>query len=203
MAPAYWSNRRHRKVVNSTPAWVAPDPELRKRIDERASRVLAPTQPRNDSFYERELRISLEHPLVALEAEEYFEMGRRAGLEIVHPYWDLDLVNLLYRTPPQLLSKNGQSKSLVRETVARRFPNIGFERQKKVRATEFYWKIMQTEGRTAWGAMRQASALADMGVVDATLLSKTLAELFDGRRERESYRIWNTLHLEAWARPRA
>jgi asparagine synthase (glutamine-hydrolysing) len=202
MAPAYWSNRRHRNVVASTPAWVAPDPELRKRIDERASQVLAPTEPENGSFYERELRISLDHPLVALEAEEYFEMGRRLGVDIVHPYWDSDLVDLLYRTPPQLLSRNGQSKSLVRETVARRFPKLGFERKKKMRATEFYWKIMRTEGRRAWEAMGQASALADIGVVDGTLLSSTLAQLFDGRRPRESYRIWNTLHLEAWTRPR-
>ena len=148
------------------------------------------------------MRTAIEHPLIALEAEEYFEMGRRLGVEIVHPYWDSDLVNLLYRMPPQLLSKNGQSKGLVRETVARRFPKLGFEQRKKVRATEFYWKTLQTEGRTAWGALGQASALADMGVVDSTLLSKTLAELFDGRRARESYRIWNTLHLEAWARAR-
>ena len=203
VAPGFWSARRGRKVVESTPAWIAPDSGLRKQLDERAGRVLSPAQPHNNSFYEREMRTALEHPLISQEAEEHFEMGRRLGLQIVHPYWDSDLVDLLYRTAPRLLSKNGQTKGLVRETVARRFPKFGFDRQKKVRATEFYWKTMQTEGRKAWEALGQATALADMGVVEPSLLSKTLAELFAGQRAPESYRIWNTLHLEAWARARA
>ena len=130
-------------------------------------------------------------------------MGRRLGVHIVHPYWDSDLVDLLYRTPPRLLSAGGRSKGLVRDTVARRFPKLGFESQRKVHATEFYWKTMQTEGPREWATLGKATALADLGVVDPSLLSDTMAELFAGRRRRESYRIWNTLHLEAWVRSRA
>jgi asparagine synthase (glutamine-hydrolysing) len=202
IAPAYWQTRRHRNVAESTPAWVAPDRALRQRLDDRADRVLLPSQPFRDSFYEREMRTALDHPLMALEAEEYFEMGRRLGVHIVHPYWDSDLVTLLYRTPPRMLSSGGRSKGLVRDTVARRFPKLGFERQRKVHATEFYWKTMQTEGPRAWEALGHASALADLGIVDASLLSDTMADLFAGRRPKESYRIWNTLHLEAWVRSR-
>jgi hypothetical protein len=149
------------------------------------------------------MRTALEHPLVAMEAEEYFEMGRRLGVAFLHPFWDSDLTDLLYRTPPHLLIKDGRTKGLVRDVVARRYPKLGFERQRKVRATEFYWRTMQTEGRNTWAALGQASALADLGVVDAPLLTKALAELFAGRQPRESYRIWNTLHLEAWVRSRA
>jgi len=44
--------------------------------------------------------------------------------------------------------------------------------------------------------------LARLGVLDAKLHMATMAELFAGKRPQESYRIWNTLHLEGWARPR-
>ena len=204
IAPSAWQARRHRKIVRATPAWVAPARELRQQVDERASRVLSPSQPFRGSFYEREMRTALEHPLMAMEAEEHFEMGHRLGVDIVHPFWDSDLVDLLYRTPPQRLSAGGRSKGLVRTTIARRFAKLGFERQRKVNATEFCRSILQTEGPSIWTALgRRATALADLGIVDASLLAKSLGELFAGRRPRENYRIWNTLHLEAWVRSRA
>lgn len=204
MAPGYWQARRNRRIVTSTPEWVAPDPELRKVIDERASAVLADAEPFRGSFYEQQMRTALEHPLNTMEAEEYFEQGRRLGVRILHPYWDSDLVDLLYRTPPHVLSQGGRAKGLVRATIARRFPDLGFERQKKVHATNFYWRTMQTEGPAAWNTLgNEATTLARLGVLDAKLHMATMAELFAGQRPRESYRIWNTLHLEGWARPRS
>jgi len=203
VAPDRWQARRHRRIVASTPPWVAPDPELRRQVDERASNVLGDSEPFRGSFYEQQMRTALEHPLNAMEAEEYFEQGRRLGVRIVHPYWDSDLVDLLYRTPPHILSQGGRAKGLVRATIARRFPNLGFERQKKVHATSFYWRTMQAEGPAAWASLGSAATLASLGVLDAKLHATTMAELFAGQRPHESYRIWNTLHLEGWARPRA
>jgi asparagine synthase (glutamine-hydrolysing) len=203
LAPSYWQARRRAKVVRATPDWVAPDSTLRQRVDERAERMLAPSQPFRGTFYEREMRTALDHPLMAIEAEEYFEFGRRLGVHIVHPYCDSDLVDLLYRTPPHLLSAGGRSKGLVRDAVARRFPTLGFERQRKVNATEFCRRILQTEGPSIWAGLGRSVALADLGVVDPSRLSATLTGLFEGRRPRETYRIWDVLHLEAWARSRA
>jgi len=138
-----------------------------------------------------------------MEAEEYFEQGRRLGVRILHPYWDSDLVDLLYRTPPHVLSQGGRAKGLVRATIARRFPNLGFERQKKVHATNFYWRTMQAEGPAAWNTLgNRATTLERLGVLDAKLHMATMEDLFAGKRPQESYRIWNTLHLEGWARPR-
>lgn len=203
VAPRHWQQRRHSRIVSSTPEWVAPDPELRRAIDDRASRVLAESEPYHGSFYEQQMRTALEHPLNTMEAEEYFEQGRRLGVRILHPYWDADLVSLLYRTPPEVLSRGGRAKGLVRATIARRFPDLGFERQKKVHATNFYWRTMQTEGPAAWRTLGTAATLAKLGVLDAKLHASTMAELFEGKRPQESYRIWNTLHLEGWARLRA
>jgi asparagine synthase (glutamine-hydrolysing) len=202
LAPKYWQARRGAKMIASTPAWVAPDPGLRKQIDDRAHRVLARSEPYRGSFYEQEMRTALEHPLNAIEAEEYFEMGRRLGMRIMHPYWDADLVQLLYRTPPKLLMRGGRAKGLVREALARRFPTLGFERQRKVNATDFYWKTMQSEGPAAWSTLGGASTLDSLGIIDSRLHAAAMTELFAGERPRESYRIWNTLQLEAWTRSR-
>lgn len=203
VAPTYFQARRTRKLLASTPPWVAPDPALRRAIDERAPRVLSASEPHNDSFYEQEMRTAIEHPLNAIEAEEFYEMGRRLGVRMMHPYWDGDLVDLLYRTPPRFLLRGGRAKGLVRDTIARRFPNLGFERQRKVHATDFYWRTMRTEGPAAWRSVGRASTLAALGIVDAELHAATMSRLFAGRDPHESYRIWNTLQLEVWARSRA
>jgi asparagine synthase (glutamine-hydrolysing) len=201
VAPAFWRARRRGKMIASTPSWVAPDPALRRDIDARAERVLAaPDPPRG--FYEQNMRTALDHPLMAMEAEEYFEFGRRLGAAILHPYWDSDLVELLYRTPPALLTRGGRAKGIVRDTIARRFPALGFERQRKVHATNFYWTTLQREGSVVWAKMRAAAALAELGVVDGAKVGATIAELVAGRRPPESYRIWNVLNLETWTRSR-
>jgi asparagine synthase (glutamine-hydrolysing) len=202
VAPTYWRRRRRGKLIASTPGWVAPDPELRARIDERAERVLASPQPSPGGFYEQDMRTALDHPLVSVEAEEHFEFGRRVGMSVLHPYWDSDLVELLYRTPPHLLTKGGKAKGLVRDSIAKRFPALGFQRQRKVHATNFYWTTLQREGSAAWDQVGHAATLADLGIVKADLLGDTMAELIQGRHPRESYRIWNVLHLETWARAR-
>ncbi|MGC4081801.1 MAG: asparagine synthase-related protein [Vicinamibacterales bacterium] len=203
IVPAHFQARRTRKLVASTPSWIAPDPALRRTIDERAPRVLSASEPHNGSFYEQEMRTAIEHPLNAIEAEEFFEMGRRVGVQMMHPYRDSDLVEMLYRTPPRFLMRGGRAKGLVRDTIARRFPTLGFERQRKVHATDFYWRTMQTEGPAAWRSVGEATTLAALGVVDPKLHAATMSELFAGRQPHESYRIWNTLQLEVWARSRA
>lgn len=202
VVPAYWRGRRRGKMVASTPRWIAPDPALRSAVDDRAGNVLRAPQPGPGGFYEQEMRTALDHPLMTIEAEEHFEFGRRAGTAMLHPYWDADLVDLLYRTPPWLVMKGGRTKALVRDTVARRFPNLGFERQRKVHATNFYWRVLKEEGPGAWAQLGKASALAELGIVDSTLLADTLTDLFAGRRVHERYRIWTILQLEAWVRSR-
>ena len=203
LAPTAFQARRVRKLVRSTPAWVAPDPALRRLLDERAPRVLAAADPPGGSFYEQEMRTAIEHPLNAMEAEEYFEVGRRLGLRVLHPYCDADLVELLYRTPPAALMRGGRTKGLVRETVASRFPTLGFDRQRKVTATDFYRHTLQTEGPAVWSAIGGATTLGALGIVDAKLHGAAIANLLAGKLPRETYRIWDTLQLEAWARMRA
>jgi hypothetical protein len=45
-------------------------------------------------------------------------------------------------------------------------------------------------------------ALAELGIVEAVLVDRTLREILDHRRQGDAFRIWDILNLEAWLRPR-
>ena len=104
------------RLLGERPSWVAPDPDVRAAMERRIDRWIAPARPRQ-GFYVREARLALTHPAVTHDMEETQEFGRRLGRRVLHPFWDVDLVNLLYRTPPRLLIQDGQSKWLLRRRV--------------------------------------------------------------------------------------
>ena len=202
MAPDWWRASRERRLIDSTPAWIAPDKSLRSAMDARAGRNLADPNPPN-GFYRRDTRTALDHPLMAIELEEHFELSRRLGQTILHPYWDVDLVDLLLRIPPARLNQGGRAKGMVRQMLSRRFPDLGFERHKKVAATSFYHRILLDEGPKLWKAQGGPRALEGLEIVDKKVLESTVQTLFAGSQPQQLYRIWDVLGLEAWLRAQA
>jgi asparagine synthetase B (glutamine-hydrolysing) len=200
VAPISWGRHRRRRLVRSTPSWVAPDPAVRREMDARAERALPPVRPGPGGFYEYEMQLAFTHPLVAMEAEEHFEFGRRVGAEMLHPYLDADLVQLLYGMSPRSLMSGGRTKAVVRSTVARRFPDLGFERHRKVDATSFFGRAIQQEGPAAWRHSGGTPALVELGLVSPSDLAPVVNGLFAGEVPRENEVIWNVLNLEAWVR---
>ena len=202
IAPTFWRRRRHQREIEKTLPWVAPDPAIRRAMDERCERLLPPARPGPGGFYEREMRSALTHPLVAMEYEEHFEFGRRVGASMLHPYLDPDLVQLLYGMSPDALISGGRSKGLVRDTVARQFPELGFERAQKVNATGFFRGVLLREGPAAWQARNGARTLSDLGVLASSTFEPVVHDLFAGRRPNDNYLVWNVLNLESWVRAR-
>jgi asparagine synthase (glutamine-hydrolysing) len=208
-SPSLLNEMRVRRRRSTMPGWLAPDPRLRSVLLERSLEADASaaldgrrTDRRHPRLYIREMRSGLDHPLVAMELEELFEQGRRLGLQVLQPYWDAALVEFLYRMPPKLLNRGGRSKGLVRETVARRFPRLGFEIQRKVTASRFGRSLIVEEGRRALNDLGGATALADAGVVHAPTLNEDLNRILRDPHSRESYIVWNVLTLERWLRAR-
>jgi asparagine synthase (glutamine-hydrolysing) len=199
MAPRWVSHRRVSRVAASTPRWVAPDPGLRRAIDDRIEASLPAANPPH-GFYWRESLIGLEHPLVSMDLEEHYELGRRAGVRLRHPYWDVDLVELLMRTPPSLLNGKGKSKGLVRQALSDRFPQLGFERQKKIGATSYFQNLVLKEGPELWRAAEGARTLVKLGIVNADALNARVAKLFAGAEPARLYEVWEVLRLERWVR---
>jgi len=199
-APGLLRMHRRRYLASLTPAWVAPDIALRRELEERALAAIPP--PESEGFYLREVRSALDHNLVAWEVEECFEQGQRMGLPILHPFLDPDLVDLLYRTPPETVNQGGWTKGLVRQTLARKLPRVGFERQKKVTAVNWFRSTMLREGAQAWRQMGGTPALAEIGVVDPAILTRAIEQILAGGRRRSAYHIWDVLNLESWIQPR-
>jgi asparagine synthase (glutamine-hydrolysing) len=206
-APSLLRARKLNWVQTSIPDWIAPGAELRSRIVERAlgsdslpsNAARRPPSRGHSRFYFEELRLSLDHTFVAMEMEETFERGRLVGAALLAPYWDADLLELLYRTPPELLNRGGRAKGLVRDALARRFPNLGFERQRKVSALRFATSLLFSETATAWPSIG-ARKLAEAGVVDPKSIERTVESLLTAGDARSIQTVWDVLNLEVWLR---
>jgi asparagine synthase (glutamine-hydrolysing) len=199
-APAVHDRYRRRRAREGFPEWISSSSALRGRLDARTE--LLPRLSNRDGFYFREGQLSLDHVLVSMEMEEVHEIGRRSGVPLRMPFWEADLVDFLYRTPPELLNEGGRSKGLVRRMLDERFPELNFGRHKKVLAVDFFRDTMLREGPETWRRMGGASALEKIGVVDKTRLESFVADVFGGRRPGEVSRVWNLMGLEVWVRSR-
>jgi hypothetical protein len=149
-------------------------------------------------FYLRELRTGLDHTFSAWELEEQYQLGKTIGVRFCHPYWDPDLVKMLYRTPPRILNEGGRTKGLVRRTVARRFPALGLERQRKVTATSFYESLLRREGKALADAAGDFPALSKLGIVNGKATRSFVQEALGGRRGIQH--CWPPINLEMWSR---
>jgi len=198
-APGRLQAYRHRVVSSVVPDWLAPDSDLRDELDRR-NLAAWPERP-TDGWYRHDLRNGLDHAVTAMEMEEFFENARITGVRTLCPYMDADLVDFLYRVPPALLDRGGRSKGLVRHEVARRFPELGFERHKKVSAISFSRSVVLEQGEQAWRASGGTPALEELDVIDEKAFERELHTILADRHE-DAYRLWDVLNLEAWTRSR-
>jgi asparagine synthase (glutamine-hydrolysing) len=201
LAPDWWQQRRGVRLNRTTPPWVAGDPALRRAIDARAVASMQPTDPA-EGFYLSAVRTGIGHPLTSMEFEESELFSRRHGLRTMRPFFDVDLVELLYRTPPELLTRGGRAKGLVRDAVARRFPTLGFERQKKRAATQFFRSLLRAELPALWERMKGPQSLISLGIVSKDGVEVLKNQAFSGTLDVRLYRTWSILNLEQWVRSR-
>jgi len=207
IAPGLLTARKRRTVAGKIPAWLAPDGQLRRRLVEREleayARSLRPL-PRlsrtHPAVYVEEGRTALEHPLVSLEFEETFERARGLGMSVLHPFLDSDLVEFLYRTPPEILNRDGRSKGFLRETLHRRLPDLGFASQRKVVTTDFVFQLAAREGLPAWREAGGVPGLVEAGAVDATAVDTMVAGLAAGSPRRDHLQLWDLLSSDVWFR---
>jgi hypothetical protein len=185
-------------IERNIPAWVAPDPALAAEIRHRGLEFWG--ESASDGWYRNELRLGLEHRLVSMEWEEYFENTRRTGLRTLSPFLDSDLVDFMYRVPPELLDRGSRSKGLVRAELARRFPDLGFDRHRKVSATNFSREVAMNETERVWRELGGMSALAELEILDAEGFERELRSFLSGGQDQDATRMWNILNLEAWTR---
>ena len=183
--------------------WIAPDPTLRaqmlRRLEERYPG--SGIGPQNESYYARDTRRSLDAPEKWFRHEETFLLGRRGGLSIRQPFWDPDLIDLMVRIPFHLRSEGGRAKALVRRPLAKRFPHLGFDGQRKTWLGDIFLTLVAGQAGKVLESMGGVRTLAELGVVDAERVRVLLDDALSGRGPRWSFGfVWEILNLEAWAR---
>jgi len=192
-----------RNVPRRMPAWIAPLPALRAAITERcvgAWRADRAKRAAAHSYYDYEARRTLDHPVVVGEIENKFHVGQRAGVRMLEPYWDAELVELLYTTHPDALGQGGYAKGLVHRLVQRALPDLPVIRQRKIALSMAYQERVRREGRQAWEQMNGVPALAAMGVVDPDKVAATVERLLSGPHSNGAWLVPYLLSVEAWVR---
>ena len=104
--------------------------------------------------------------------------------------------------PPRLLNEGGRSKGLVRQTMARRFPGLGLERQRKVSNTAFFQSLLLREGPALADLAGDFPALSGLGIVDGPALAAFIREALTQPSPR-AQQIWQPINLEIWLRATA
>ena len=196
--PAGWDRRRARLRVGSDPQWIAPDQQVRAEQVRRAPGQLVEARP-TGGFYNRELKKFLHEPLQAALFEEQYELGQQVGIRFSHPYWDPDLVEHMYRTPPEILTRGNRTKGLVRAAVDARFPGLGFKSARKVIAFSFFVELASKEFSRATRPYIDFAALGELGVVDPAG-ARASVEASYGKPGRAMWDAWHLVAVEAWAR---
>ncbi|MFS8087012.1 MAG: asparagine synthetase B family protein, partial [Acidobacteriota bacterium] len=184
---APWAITLRHRIVQTVPKWLAPDPALRQELEERRYGPVPTKREKPDSFYLRSARTGLDVPLISMVFEETFNVGQRLGARELRPFWDADLIDLLYRTPPMLLNSDGRNKGLVRSTLARRFPQVGFNEQRKMGASSFYASSIYREGGEALRQMGEIRILADLGIVNGSGLRAVLDRILARQPEGQAF----------------
>ena len=200
LVPKGLNERRLRRAMAFAPSYVAPGADLTAELERRALRSF---EARNTSgpLHLREVNQRLEHSLESQACEENFERGRRLGVRLKHPLRDPDLTAMVYRMPQRLIYGDGRAKYPLRRRVARRFPGLGFDRQKKLGGTGFFRSILETELPAIW-SRTGLTALTQLGVVDGRRAADMVNSALRGENTRNLIPVWELLKLEAWAESR-
>ncbi len=201
LAPDWWDDNRARRRVAVHPDWIAADAGLRREQFARARQALIAARPAG-GFYQRDARSLIDMPLHAWFFEEQHEVGQRVSLHQAHPYWDADLVAHMYRVRPERLNAANRTKALVRQTVHRRFPALGFERQRKVTAAPVFSSIVAADAPVLGESVADFEGLASLGVVDPARAAAFMRAAF-GQSIRPRSIAWALIEMEHWVRTQA
>lgn len=188
-------------------AWMAPDPELRREVDRREEILLQQLMQAQEpsgryGFYKRSFSNYFINTVASMEMETEFESWPKIGMPILYPYFDSDLIELLLRITPELLQRAGMEKGIVRDAVARRFPDLRFDRQKKVTAIRYFQSLIREEGPVAWDRLGGIDSLIRYGIVNRNAVESIREGGFIGQNPSLNHGIWNLISMEAWLRTR-
>jgi len=186
-------DRLARKALERIPAWVCPDPAVRREVADRLLSSGTPGVPWRElcRTWRRDL---LDRPGRPGVIEEAFATHRRTGARITMPLLDADVVRFVYRLPPGLLVHGGRAKALARDVVAERLPSFGGRWPRTVSGDGYYGALIGREAPAAWRTAGGTPCLEDVGVVDGARLGQLVAN------GSSPHGLWSATNLDVWLR---
>jgi asparagine synthase (glutamine-hydrolysing) len=208
ISPGILRKRMFDRFKKAAPKWVATDPFLQKKADERleimVDKYLQRSEPKGRyGFYSSSFIWYFIDTITSMEMEQQFEAARKTGTNILEPYYDPDLLEILLKISPEVLQRGGMEKGLVREAVARRFPDLKFDRQKKVSAMLYWQSLIREEAPIAWESIGKGKTLIELGIVDKKGIEPVVEEAFTSNSAFKNFPVWDLLCTEAWIRSKA
>jgi asparagine synthase (glutamine-hydrolysing) len=205
LAPGTLRKMIRKRLRKNTLSWVASDPQLKAEANDRIEMLVDKYMTRflpNDKypFYAGSAAGHFVDSNTSMMMEQHFESSRRMGVSLLYPYFDPDVINLLVRVSPQVLQQGGMEKGIVRKAVARRFPDLKFEKQRKVSAGTYWQSMILAEGRDLYYESGGPKTLMDLGIVDSKKVDTIIHQAFASRNRFDNAKIWDLLLLETWAR---
>jgi asparagine synthase (glutamine-hydrolysing) len=200
--PEIAMRRRRQLLHRAYPPWVAPDPSLRKslvqRFEEKWDRASI-----QESAYLTRIHGFLTDPGMNIVFEEQFYRSTLAGLPALHPYRARSLATFLLRTPPELLNRGGRSKSMVRQTLHERFPQLGFLQQRKPTGDGFAKELFPRELPYLWQCLGAPRQMAEAGLIQPDQYATMLSRYQASSKMARQYEVWHGASIEQWMRDHA
>jgi asparagine synthetase B (glutamine-hydrolysing) len=184
VAPDRLRRLREVRAARLTPEWLVPDPKLRSAAISRRSR---PARFLDD--------VSLSYV-----GEQAYETRRRLRVHTLAPLLDPDVVAFLSSLEPRRLIARGKAKALAREVLVSRLPHMAWSWPRTVYADSLWRQALVREGAHAWSALGGAPTLAELGIVDPTLLGARVCSHGTSIPRREVAQACRALILEKWMR---
>ncbi len=188
---------RYRRSRHPLPRWLAPDERLRAALQERLDTPAFVSQ----SLAEEDRESTLRHPEVSMYFEDWFTTGRRVGIPVLHPFWDVDVVALLYSASPEVLQLGGHPKGLAVTLVKRRLATLGDHWPRKAAADVFLEQILAEGLAGAWSSIGGLRTLGELGIVDAKALEEAI-QADESEKRLPLREAWAIVTSESWLRTR-
>ncbi len=135
--------------------------------------------------------------------EETYLVARRLGIRVRQPFWDPELIDLLARVRPRSRTADGLAKALVRRPLIRRFPQLGFERQRKSWLGAAMLEVLAAQASAAYHSLGGIRKLGELGVVGAEQVDGLVDQALSGGAPASALGpLWDLLNLETWVRAR-
>lgn len=181
-APAAKTRYHRRRWHERLPPWLFPAKQDREALVERLlgyrQPSLTPSGRRPTSHYRHHLR-SVDNSYMHYETEIAYHMESLAGVRLLSPYHDADLVQFLNRISPRALLHGTRYKGLLRPVVKKYLPTLGLENQRKEYELGHRARVLAAlrDGIAAAWRGQRFTALADLGIVDAPRAARQIDDL--------------------------